>query len=604
MKFSTTLLFCASLLSLKAQQTFTNSLGQTIIVDQAVSFHISEPATAWPLAEDDAAAEPKEVPNDFRRNEAVNPTALPQGIDPVLQHAQGNRSGAPTIANFSGLSGNGIPPDPSGAAGPTAYVQAVNTTWKAFTKTGGTITGAASLSTLWTGSSNDGDPIVMYDRHADRWFISQFQSNPNQILIAISQTNDPGGSYYAYTFAMGQFPDYPKYSIWWDGYYMTSNSNQTAVVFERDKMLAGDPTAQVIRLSAPGLISSFFRSPLPADADGPLPPNGTPMYIFNLEDDNWSGVSQDRIRVWEMTTDWTNPGNTNVALSQTILTAPFNTNFGFGLDNIKQPGTTQELDAVPGVLYYRAQHMRWSGYNTVVLCHVVDVDNTDHAGMRWYELRDADDGNWAIFQQGTYAPDDGHRWMGSIAMDESGNIGMAYSYSNPSTNAFPGLRYTARLAADLPGTMSFVEQVAQTGSGSQSISNRYGDYGHMSLDPDGTTLWFTGQYLTSASRRTRIFSFDIAASVGIDDEDASEALDVIATQNGTQLLVRVIGLTRFDKPIMELIDLHGKLLATKSITNDGAQQQFEMGDRPNGVYFVRIRDNTQQKVARVIFERQ
>ena len=80
---------------------------------------------------------------------------------------------------------------------------------------------------------------------------------------------------------MSSFPDYPKYSTWWDGYYMSSNSSNTAVVFERDKMLAGDPTAQMVALSLPSVQHGGFRCPLPSDADGPLPPNGTPCYFFH-----------------------------------------------------------------------------------------------------------------------------------------------------------------------------------------------------------------------------------------------------------------------------------------------------------------------------------
>ncbi len=175
-------------------------------------------------------------------------------------------------------------PDPTGAAGPDRYVQAVNTAFRVYQKTGTPDGISSSLSSLWSGSDNLGDPIVMYDRHADRWFISQFNSGPNRMLLAVSETPDPRGAYFTYEYTFSQFPDYPKFSIWWDGYYMTSNSNKTAVVFERSRMLTGDPTARMIALSAPSVINSGFTSVLPADADGDLPPTGTPCYFFNIED--------------------------------------------------------------------------------------------------------------------------------------------------------------------------------------------------------------------------------------------------------------------------------------------------------------------------------
>ena len=291
-----------------------NALGQTVITVQATDFMKTPPVKDWPVLEvkELPLEQRKIVRKDFDRGryeEASKSEANQQVLeDPLLQKEYGEKDMMGTIVNVIGMAGNSFPPDPTGAAGTNYYVQAVNTSFRIYNKTGTPVPGGAgggpfNLSSLWAGSTNDGDPIVMYDRHADRWFISQIQFSPNKILIAISETNDPTGSYYAYSFNMSSFPDYPKYSIWWDGYYMTSNSSNTAVVFERDKMLTGDPTAQMVALSLPSLGNSGFRSPLSADADGALPPNGTPCYFFNLEDNAFSGVSADQIEIYEMTTD-------------------------------------------------------------------------------------------------------------------------------------------------------------------------------------------------------------------------------------------------------------------------------------------------------------
>ena len=102
-------------------------------------------------------------------------------------------------------------------------------------KTGNSLYGPVGLNTLWQGSTNDGDPIVMYDQFADRWVISQFQISSYTLLIAVSTTPDPLGTYYEYSFTVPEFPDYPKYSIWHDGYYLTLNTvggGQNAVVFD------------------------------------------------------------------------------------------------------------------------------------------------------------------------------------------------------------------------------------------------------------------------------------------------------------------------------------------------------------------------------------
>ena len=165
------------------------------------------------------------------------------------------------IQSFNGLSGGG-PPDPTGAVGKDYYVQGKNTAYRVYNKDGSSAGFSNQLLSLWPGSTNDGDPIIMYDRYADRWFISQFQTDTDKILIAISETSDALGSYHAYTFDVpvggNAFPDYPKFGVWSNGYYMSANcSNNNCVVFEREKMLLGQ-SAQMVRMNFPSSIRYFF----------------------------------------------------------------------------------------------------------------------------------------------------------------------------------------------------------------------------------------------------------------------------------------------------------------------------------------------------------
>ena len=73
----------------------------------------------------------------------------------------------------------------------------------------------------------------------------------------------------------------------------------------------------------------------------------------------------------------------------------------------------------------------------------------DQAGIRWFELHRVGSGRGAV-QEGTYAPDTHSRWMGSIAMDGSGNMALGFSIS--SATMFPGMRYTAA-PGSRPGVM-------------------------------------------------------------------------------------------------------------------------------------------------------
>jgi hypothetical protein len=131
---------------------------------------------------------------------------------------------------------------------------------------------------------------------------------------------------------------------------------------------------------------------------------------------------------------------------------------------------------------------------------------------RWYEVR-INSGTSSIYQQGTYAPDSNHRWMGSIAADKFGNIALGYSVS--SSSLYPSIRYAGRLAGDPLGQLAQGEATLVAGSGCQTTYNRWGDYSSMSIDPtDGETFWYTNEYyLTNGLNwQTRIGSFKFAAT--------------------------------------------------------------------------------------------
>jgi len=579
-----------------------NELGQTVITCTPTDFMVTPPVSEWPGVTEEKLREFQERVHTRQFNVPGYDEAVQmKENDGALQTAPATHQSRSPIVNWTAQSG-GIPPDPSGAAGPDHYVQAVNTTWRIYDKNGGGASLIMSLSSLWPGSSNEGDPIVMYDRHADRWFISQFQFSPNRILVAISETGDPTGSYYAYSFTLSQFPDYPKYSIWWDGYYMTSNSTHTAVVFERDAMIAGDPNAQMVSLSLPSLGNGGFRSPLPADADGVLPPNGTPCYFFNLEDNAFAGVSQDQIEIYEMTTDWNNTNNSQVVSSQQLPVASFDAVFSGGFANIAQPGTNQRIDAIQGVLMYRAQHMRWTGYNSIVLSHAVDLGGNS-SGVRWYELRDNDNGVWSVHQQATYSPDNVDRWMSSAAMDIEGNIGMAYSVCDASANIYPGIRYTGRLATDPLNQMTMTEEVAVDGLASQTIADRYGDYAQLSLDPDGSTFWYTGEWLGSnASRRTQIFSFSLAQNASVSNPYYEELEMTVATSKEA-ITVSLDGIYGNEEVSIDIMGMDGRIISSqKGNPVDGfVSHIFSAASLKSGVYFVRVGNKNFQEAKRIVY---
>jgi hypothetical protein len=494
--------------------------------EKAISFELTKPLRDLePEIEQLIDGKTYTVNNKLRRYRHDNPNALPVGDDPIWQKQKESHYSRAPIQNWEGLNSTAQPLDPSGAAGPNHYVQAINTRLVVYNKTGVVQYGPTNLSTL-LGGSNDGDPIVMYDAAADRWFLSQFKSSNNSLQIAVSQTADPTGAYYNYAFPLNNFPDYPKYSIWGNAYFISANKGAPQFyALERDKMIMGDPSASIISFTVPQLSTNGFFSILPAHATSALPNVNTPGYIYYFQDDGWAGVSQDQIKIWEVSLNWTSPGSSTISNPQSLPVSPFDSEFQTSWNDIQQPGTTQKLDGVPTAIMYMAQYREFPSYASVVLNHTVDVNGADQGGIRWYELRKVGSNPWTVYQEGTFSPDADSRWMGSICMDHQGNIGLAYNVSG--ANTFPSIRYTGRYASDPLGQMTLAEEDIIVGGGVQTGGNRWGDYAHMSIDPvDDATFWYTGMYIGNSNnqRKTRIASFKIAS-------DEPDDLGVVSIDN-------------------------------------------------------------------------
>ena len=471
------------------------------------------------------------LPNRYGTHADGSP---PLGLDPALQETPGGANMPAAIRNFEGVNNvNGVlPPDTEGDVGPNHYVQWVNLSFAIWDKNGNMLYGPANGNTLWQGfggicqSHNDGDPIVLYDHLEDRWLMSQmalgFPNNFHQ-CIAISQTPDPTGAWYRYDFLIStsKMNDYPKFGVWPDGYYMAINqfdgasfawAGQGVVAFERDQMLVGAP-AQMVYFDLFGT-NPNWGAMLPSDLDGPPPPASSPNYFVEVDDDG-RGWPFDMLQVFQFHVDWTNPGNSTFTGPQQInLTTagyPFDSNMcNYARNCIPQPPPGEPVDAISDRLMYRLAYRNFGTHESLVVNHTVDVDTTDHAGLRWYEIRNPGGAPPTLHQAGTYAPDDDHRWMASIAMDNDGNMALGYSVSSNIT--FPSIRYVGRLAGDPLGTMPQGETQLIAGSGVQTHSSgRWGDYSMMTVDPtDDCTFWYTQEYyaiIGVAPWQTRVGSF-------------------------------------------------------------------------------------------------
>jgi hypothetical protein len=400
------------------------------------------------------------------------------------------------------------PPDTNGAVGAAQYVQWVNAQFAVFDKvTGALVAGPTDGNTLWAGfgggceENNDGDPIVQYDKMANRWILTQFSIStlPYTECVAVSTTSDATGTYNRYAFLPGNadFPDYPKLGVWPDAYYMSFNSFANGITFvgantcalDRNAMLTGSD-ATIICFQQPSSVASL----LPSDMDGTIPPAaGEPAFFMNF--------GKNVIQLWTFHVDFTTPANSTFSGPTVLPVATFTPRCFRSC--VVQPGTTQRLDALGDRPMYRLAYRQFpNGVESLVFNHSVST------GIRWYEVR-SPNSTPAVFQQGTFGPNSNTRWMGSIAMDQSSDIALGYSVS--SSSVYPSIYFTGRVAADAPGSMEG-EQLIVNGSGSQTGGvNRWGDYSAMTVDPvDDCTFWYTQEYIQSTGSfnwNTRISNF-------------------------------------------------------------------------------------------------
>ncbi len=479
------------------------------------------------------------------RNYPFASTALPKGDDPAWQRNMGTThlSRSP-IMNFDGQTSPYYPPDCNGTPGPNHYMQTINCVYAIYDKTGTLVAGPTNLNLLFGNvpgaNRNDGDPIILYDEQADRWLVTEFSipySGPNYMLMAVSTTNDPTGTWHQYSFQVAAMPDYPKFGVWQDGYYMGDNnySGLDIYVMEREPMLTGG-TAQLVGFNNPWRPTSSdgFMCVPPLDNDGDFAPDGSPGLYIAFNDDALGGGS-DQLWIYELDVDWNTPSASTFDRVQQIDVLPFNASFGPTWNNIIQPGTGQKLDGIPQVVMNAPQYRNFGSYQTIVCCHTVNVDGANHAGMRWYELRRTN-GDWTVRQQGTYAPDDESRWMGSVMLNGSNKIALGYSVS--SSSVYPSIRYCGQSPneyANATGVLDIPEDTIYNGAYSQNSYNRWGDYSLMAVDPvDDETFWYTNQYVGSGnSRRTRIASFQFITGPLVATLPATNVGPDSATLNGT-----------------------------------------------------------------------
>jgi hypothetical protein len=331
---------------------------------------------------------------------------------------------------------------------------------------------------------------------------------------------DPGGLGFP---PVGALNDYPKFGIWTDCLYMAANEYQypagifigTAFAsFSRSDMYSGAPLTGALGFISNTtdpftMIPSNLRGTLPAQ----LPASGTPNYFVSQSLTAFAF----EVRKFTAGPNCGGGGTLSAAInvSQTSYTVP-----PFAA-SVPQPDTTVHLDVLSNRLMQRVQYRKVGTTESLWVVHSTQ-GLTGQVSPQWAQI-DVTGGviKTTPVQQQIHAPDTTlHRWMGSLAVDNQGNVALGYSTSNGVSPNFPSIAYSGRLAIDPLNNLPQAEVQLVVGSGSQTVNcngapcSRWGDYTAMSVDPaDDCTFWYTNQYYSSPTNgasgnwQTRIASF-------------------------------------------------------------------------------------------------
>lgn len=426
-----------------------------------------------------------------------------------------------------------VPPDADMAAGPDHLIVVVNIAFEIYDKQGNSLTGGpVSFAEFFNGTPGCTafaggfaavfDPDVLYDPVADR-FILGIDGNGTDFCVAASQTGDPLGGWNRYGFPTnikGAFFDFPHMGVGEEAIFMGSNQfgappygfEGRIFAMNKDDLYSGAPTMAVVtrEVTPPGQEDvnnvRLDGTPQPSQQQ----PTGTPFYIMS---EYFDGKTHS-VYSWSDpfgADEWNLVGDVDLAAGSGVPCEGFSCfpiswpqkgsveilagNDFRGQETEYRNGflwTTQTVSCNPGKGTRNC--VRWAQIDpSQVVPGVLDAN---------LNLTSGTDG---VVQAGVFGSDWDYRSFPSIAANACNDMAVGYSYSKAPANSggtwFPSIFVTGRQASDPLGYVGG-EQLLKKGDGAYfsfqdnggQAPVRWGDYTGMTLDPDGRTFWYAGQF--------------------------------------------------------------------------------------------------------------
>ncbi|OLC67131.1 MAG: hypothetical protein AUH69_05285 [Actinobacteria bacterium 13_1_40CM_4_65_12] len=409
-----------------------------------------------------------------------------------------------------------VPPDTTGAIGPSNYVEIINTTVAVYDRSLNLVGSLDLASFSGAGTLNVSDPNIQWDPRSGRWIYSliSFTSNfsSSYVLFGWSKTADPTNLTSGWCqFGIGSgsmLPDYPK--LGHDDNFIVIGAN----VYDMSKSTQPFVTAQIYAMSKPAAGSTSCTAPtahmfadsnhLLKNSDGSLAFTPVPTNTVDASQNGFIVAAhtptlapngpQAKIMTWHLVRQGS--GTPALSADGDLTVGTFDVPAG-----VPQPGGAPLIDSLDGRLTQAVAHADPSagGAEAVWTQHTINGPG-GRSVLRWYELLPA---THAVRQQGQVTNATDFVFNGAISPSIAGNDAVVF-YNRGGSSQPPVIAGQGHSAAAVLGTLDSGETVLATSTASDTDLScaapygppcRWGDYAGASPDPmNSGVVWGTGEW--------------------------------------------------------------------------------------------------------------
>ncbi len=388
----------------------------------------------------------------------------------------------------------GVPPDITLAVGPDHVIEMVNVGFAIWTKDGTFVKNGALSDFFNTGGDRISDPKVLFDTASSRFFASIADVSTNNVIVAVSATSDPTGSWSLYPQQFSNCPDNPVIGTSDDKLVISVSVFSTGCV----KPFLG---WQWGVLDKKGMVSSpqtgFYGNFLPT-------PDNTNFSVHPAQSESSTSDvlaveklgGNSTIRIFTFTGIPPNAGvnapSSAIAIGAGCGSASSPTQCP--MVNGTQPGTTKTVNVGDDRMgegdaaYVPSDGVLWLGFNEG--CNPAGDSMTESC----FHLVQVDSLTSKIVQEELVGINSKSLFYPALRIDSRGNLDVVFGFSSSVDN--PSIAETSLLAA-APTILEPAVVVFQ-GDKPEDYYGRYGDYFGAAVDPsDPHVVWTAGEYVTS-----------------------------------------------------------------------------------------------------------